>query len=189
MCGKSFGTPRGSQTWDGAIPTHGNGRYGYYKNLVFRSKIEKCKQFSPATGFWTSVGFHPPGQPSRQDETTPRGGFVNFTLRGLFWHLEYAITVAKWHNIDDPYRNIHPPPTPPHAPPTAWGGVVWDGYCDRGRQCYAILQMLWHRQHACNSLVPIWYQSSTGLVPIRYQSVINLVSVRDQSKLNDVKVR
>ena len=89
MWGFCFGTPRGSQTWDGAIPMHGNGRYGYYKNLFFRSKIEKCKQFSPATVFWTSVGFPPPGQPSRQDETTPRGRFVNFTLRGLLWHLEY----------------------------------------------------------------------------------------------------
>ena len=42
--------------------THGNGRYGHYKNLVFRLKIEKCQQFSPATVFWTSVGFHPPGK-------------------------------------------------------------------------------------------------------------------------------
>ena len=91
MWGFFFGTPQGSRKWDGAIPTHGNGRYGYYKNLVFRSKIEKCKQFSPATSFWTSVEFHPPGQPSRQDETTPRGRFVNFTLRGLLWHLEYWV--------------------------------------------------------------------------------------------------
>jgi hypothetical protein len=39
------------------------------------------------------------------------------------------------------------PHTPPHGGDMGWGGG--DGYCDRGRQCYAILQMLWHRQHAC----------------------------------------
>ena len=43
---------------------HENGRYGHYKHLVFRSKIEKWKQFFPAAGFGTSMGFHPPGQPS-----------------------------------------------------------------------------------------------------------------------------
>ena len=52
MCGFSFGTPRGSRKWDGASPTYGNGRYGYYKNLVFRSKIEKCKHFYTSR-FWT----------------------------------------------------------------------------------------------------------------------------------------
>jgi hypothetical protein len=33
-------------------------------------------------------GFHPPGQTSRKDESTPWGRFVNFTLRGLLWHVE-----------------------------------------------------------------------------------------------------
>ena len=31
----------------------GNGGYGHYKNLVFHSKIKKCKQFVPAAGFGT----------------------------------------------------------------------------------------------------------------------------------------
>jgi hypothetical protein len=61
----------------------------------------------------------------------------------------YAITFAKWHNIDDPYRNIHP--TPPH--PMRGGGGAWGGvgrmdiaigvinvmpYC----KCYGISNML-----------------------------------------------
>ena len=40
--------------WDWALLTHRNGRYCRYKDLVFRSKIEKCKQFSPAAGIGTS---------------------------------------------------------------------------------------------------------------------------------------
>ena len=31
--------------------THGNGRYGYYKNLVFRSNIVKCKHFFQRPNF------------------------------------------------------------------------------------------------------------------------------------------
>ena len=38
--------------------------------------------------------------------------------------LEYAITLAISHNIDDPYRNIHPPP----RHPMWWGHGAWGGW-------------------------------------------------------------
>ena len=34
-------------------------------------EIEKCAQFLPSVGVWTSVGIQPPGQPSRNDESSP----------------------------------------------------------------------------------------------------------------------
>ena len=45
------------QNWEKSsweILIHGAGRYGDYKNLVVRSKIEKCKQWSSAAGFGDS---------------------------------------------------------------------------------------------------------------------------------------
>ena len=39
---------------------HGNGRYGHFLDLVFRSKIEKCKQFSEMVRFWTVASKIPP---------------------------------------------------------------------------------------------------------------------------------
>ena len=76
-----FGAPEGSQ--NGAILTHGNDRYGHYKNFVFQSKIEKCKQFFETVEFWTLVGVPHLGQPSRKDESNPQGRFLNFTIRVL----------------------------------------------------------------------------------------------------------
>jgi hypothetical protein len=38
------------------------------------------KRIFPAAGIGTSLGFHTPCQPSRKDESTPRGRFLNFTL-------------------------------------------------------------------------------------------------------------
>jgi hypothetical protein len=86
MCGKSLGTLRGSQTWDGAILKHGNGRYGYYKNLVFRSKIEKCKQFSPATAFGLRWDFPPRG--SRPDKIKPPpGADLSISPSGVYYDI------------------------------------------------------------------------------------------------------
>jgi hypothetical protein len=48
---------------------------------VFCSEIEKCKPFFPAAGFGTSMRVHPLGQPSRLDESTPWGRFLNLTLQ------------------------------------------------------------------------------------------------------------
>ena len=47
------------QNRDWSILIYGNGRYGYYKKLDFRSQIEKCKQFVAEVGFrkWTLVIF------------------------------------------------------------------------------------------------------------------------------------
>ena len=46
-----------------------------------------CEQFF--AGFGTSMGFYPPGQPSRRDECNPRGRFLNFALWVLLCNLEY----------------------------------------------------------------------------------------------------
>ena len=73
----SFGTPRVSQNWDWAILTHGNGRYGYYKNLVFLSEIEKCQHFfqQPDLGFrWESTP-----RVNRPNKTNPPPG-ADFTI-------------------------------------------------------------------------------------------------------------
>ena len=61
----------------------------YYKNLGFWSKVEKRKHFCLAAGFETSMGFHPLGQPFRQDESTSWGRFLNFTPRASLCDLEY----------------------------------------------------------------------------------------------------
>ena len=45
----------GMKKRDSAILTYGNCRYGYYKNLVLGSNIEKCKYLS-AAGFGTMFG-------------------------------------------------------------------------------------------------------------------------------------
>ena len=96
MCGKIFGALRVIRKWDWAIVTHGNGRAGYYKNWVFWLKMEKCKHVFPAAGFGTQVAFPSPGQPSRQDESTPWGRFLVFTLRVLLCDLEYPKNVQKY---------------------------------------------------------------------------------------------
>ena len=50
-----FTSPRPQiwKKWDWAILIYGNGRYGYYKILDLRSKIEKCTHFFAAVAFWT----------------------------------------------------------------------------------------------------------------------------------------
>jgi hypothetical protein len=41
-------------------------------------------------------------------------------------HVDYAITFEVSHNIDDPYRNIHPPPPQPmRGEGMGWGGGGW----------------------------------------------------------------
>ena len=94
-----FGTPRVNQNWDWAILTHGNCRCDYYERNMCWSKIEKCKQFFPAAGFGAPIGFHPLGQPSRQDESTPWGRFLNFTLRVQLWDAEYILWGIEGHRV------------------------------------------------------------------------------------------
>ena len=65
---------------DGEILIHGNGRCGHYKKLVFRSKIEKCKQFSSGR-IWDFDGI----SPSRS--AVP----VIYTLETLSWDPLYVL--------------------------------------------------------------------------------------------------
>jgi hypothetical protein len=51
--------------------------------IWFSSRKSRIETIFSSDRFWDFAGISPPGQPSRQDETTPRGRFVNFTLRGL----------------------------------------------------------------------------------------------------------
>jgi hypothetical protein len=90
MCEKKISTLQSSWKWDWAILTHGNGRYCYYKHIIFCTEIERCQPFFPAAGFGASMEFHPLGQPSREDESTPRERFLNFTLRVWLWKPEYT---------------------------------------------------------------------------------------------------
>ena len=55
----------------------------------------------------------------------------------IMWHFTGASCVAK---------GLHFHSIPSMLGVAAWGGVVGDGYCDRGRQCYAILVIV--RPHA-----------------------------------------
>ena len=48
-------TPFKLKNRDWAILIHGNCRYSHYANLVFRSKIEKCKHFFSASGFGANI--------------------------------------------------------------------------------------------------------------------------------------
>jgi hypothetical protein len=67
----------------------------------------------------------------------------------LYKHVDYAITFEGSHNIDDPYRNIHP--TPPHPMPSppphgvGWRGVdIAIGVINVMTyfECYGIVNML-----------------------------------------------
>jgi hypothetical protein len=106
MFGKTFGAPQVSRHWDWAILTHGNGRNGYYKNLVFLWNIVKCKQCSQQSDFGLRWGFHPPGQPSRKDKSTLRGRFLNFTLRALLSDVEWAFHAWRHQSLRRQLRKL-----------------------------------------------------------------------------------
>ena len=53
--------------------------------------------------FEASMGFHPPGQPSRKDKSTPRGRFRNFTLRVLLRDLEHSNSFDKVNKLRSPW--------------------------------------------------------------------------------------
>ena len=79
-----------------AFLTHGNGRYGHYKDSVFQSKIEKCKQFSLAAGSGTSeIG--PVPKNKRKTDSIIRH---NQTLweSGFLW----PGTPARYWEVNDP---------------------------------------------------------------------------------------
>ena len=83
MCKLFFGTPRVNRKWDWAILTHGVDMVITNKWFSYR-KSRSVNNFSSSriiVGFGISMGFHSPGQSSRQDESTPRDRFLNFTLR------------------------------------------------------------------------------------------------------------
>ena len=63
--------------WDAAILTCRNGRYGHYKDSVFRSKIEKHKQFSPAARSGTSK-ISPVSQTRRKPDSNIRQNKTNW---------------------------------------------------------------------------------------------------------------
>ena len=137
MCKNKLGAPRSSRKWDWAILTHGNGRYVYYTKLVFSSKIEKRKHLLQAAGFGTSMRFHPPGQPSRKDESTP-GADVSISPSGFHYEIKSTQANNKKVNVYHldvccELRNF-----------VKWNGM-WrrPGYCELLSTGYKHLATLW----------------------------------------------
>jgi hypothetical protein len=65
-----------------------------------------------------------------------------------YTYVDHAITFEVNHNINNPYRNINSPP----LHPCGGVGMGWDGGMNRDHQCYDLLRMLWHSQHACAAI-------------------------------------
>jgi hypothetical protein len=122
-----LGTPRGSQKWDWAIPTHGNVRYGYYKNLVFRSKIEMWTNFLQRPVFGLRLDFTTRGIcPDKMKP--PPGQICQFHLPGFIMTSRVIYFDTNTETTETFLCNKNTYPSPPPTP-AELGAIVLMGSC------------------------------------------------------------